>query len=126
LLLGGAIRYDHYDDFGGKTTWRATARLDATDGVALRGTIGTGLKAPSLQQQYFSAVQGATSQGQLVTVGTLPVSDTVARALGASDLMPERSRNATVGVVFGPFDGFSFTADWFRIRIRDRIALSEQ
>jgi iron complex outermembrane receptor protein len=126
LLLGGAMRYDHYDDFGGKTTWRATARLDAADGVAVRGTIGTGFKAPSLQQQYFNAVQGATSQGQLVTVGTLPVSDPVARALGASDLMPERSRNATVGVVFGPFDGFSFTADWFRIRIRDRIALSEQ
>lgn len=126
LLLGGAARYDHYDDFGGKTTWRATARLDAAEGVALRGTIGTGFKAPSLQQQYFSAVQGATSQGQLVTVGTLPVSDSVARALGAGDLKPERSRNATVGVVFGPFDGFSFTADWFHIRIRDRIALSEQ
>lgn len=126
LLLGGAVRHDHYDDFGGETTWRATARLDAADGMALRGTIGTGFKAPSLQQQYFSAVQGATSQGQLVTVGTLPVADPVARALGASDLKPERSRNTTVGVVFGPFDGFAFTADWFRIRIRDRIALSEQ
>lgn len=126
LLLGGALRYDHYDDFGGRATWRATARFDAADGVALRGTIGTGFKAPSLQQQYFSAVQGATSQGQLVTVGTLPVSDPVAQALGASPLKPERSRNMTFGVVLGPFDGFSFTADWFRIRIRDRIALSEQ
>jgi len=126
LLLGGALRYDHYGDFGGQVTWRATTRFDAADGVALRGTIGTGFKAPSLQQQYFSAVQGATSQGQLVTVGTLPVSDPVAQALGAPPLKPERSRNMTFGVVFGPFDGFSFTADWFRIRIRDRIALSEQ
>jgi iron complex outermembrane receptor protein len=126
LLLGGAARYDHYDDFGGKATWRATARFEAARGVALRGTLGTGFKAPSLQQQYFSAVQGATSAGVLVTVGTLPVADPAARALGASALKPERSRNATFGVVFGPFDGFSFTADYFHIRIRDRIALSEQ
>ncbi|WP_324260361.1 TonB-dependent receptor [Altererythrobacter sp. H2] len=126
LLLGGAVRYDHYDDFGGKATWRATARLDLAEGAAIRGTIGTGFKAPSLQQQYFSAVQGALSAGQLVTVGTLPVADPVARALGASDLKPERSRNITAGVVFGPIEGFSFTADYFHIRIRDRIALSEQ
>lgn len=126
LLLGGGARYDHYDDFGGKATWCATARFDATKGVAVRGTIGTGFKAPSLQQQYFSAVQGATSAGRLVTVGTLPVSDPVAQALGATELKAERSRNVSAGVVFGPIGGFSFTADYFHIRIKDRIALSEQ
>jgi iron complex outermembrane receptor protein len=126
LLLGGAARYDRYDDFGGRATWRLTARFEAARGVALRGTIGTGFRAPSLQQQYFSAVQGATSAGRLVTVATLPVADPVARALGAVSLKPEDARNATAGIVFGPFAGFSFTADWFRIRIRDRIALSEQ
>ena len=126
LLIGGAVRYDHYGDFGGKTTWRTTARFDLIPEIAVRGTIGTGFKAPSLQQQFFSAVQGALSAGQLVTVGTLPVSDPVARALGASALKPETSRNLTAGVVLRPFDGFSITADYFRIRIRDRIALSEQ
>ncbi|WP_082733431.1 TonB-dependent receptor plug domain-containing protein [Sphingobium sp. CCH11-B1] len=126
LLLGGAARYDHYDDFGGRVTWRATARYDLLRGLAVRGTIGTGFKAPSLQQQYFSAVAGALSAGKLVTVGTLPVSDPVARALGAVPLKAERSRNITGGVVIGPFGGFSFTADYFHIRIRDRIALSEQ
>ncbi|MGK6320760.1 TonB-dependent receptor plug domain-containing protein [Sphingomonas sp. DT-204] len=126
LLLGGALRYDHYDDFGGRTTWRATGRFDAAPGVALRATFGTGFKAPSLQQQYYSAVQGALSAGVLVNVATLPVSDPIAQALGAAPLKPERSSNATAGVVFGPFGGFTFTADYFRIRIRDRIALSEQ
>jgi iron complex outermembrane recepter protein len=126
LLLGGAVRYDDYDDFGGKTTWRATARLDPAPGLGLRASIGTGFKAPSLQQQYFSAVQGALSAGRLVTVGTLPVSDPVAKALGATPLKAERSRNYSVGMVAGPFDGFQFTADYFHIRIRDRIALSEQ
>lgn len=126
LLLGGALRYDHYDDFGGRTTWRATSRLEAAPGVAVRATLGSGFKAPSLQQQYYSAVQGALSAGVLVNVATLPVADPVARALGAAPLKSERSRNATAGVVFGPFSGFTFTADYFHIRIRDRIALSEQ
>jgi iron complex outermembrane receptor protein len=126
LLLGGAARYDRYDDFGGKATWRVTARLDPVQGVGIRATVGTGFKAPSLQQQYFSAVQGALSAGKLVTVGTLPVGDPVARALGATALKPERSRNYTVGFVLSPIAGFSFTADYFHIGIKDRIALSEQ
>lgn len=126
LLLGGAIRYDHYDDFGGKMTWRATGRLDVREGFALRATYGTGFRAPSLQQQYFSAVQGALSAGNLVSVATLPVGDPIAAALGATPLKPELSRSFTAGVVLEPFGGFSITADYFHIRIRDRIALTEQ
>lgn len=126
LLLGGALRYDRYGDFGGRLTWRATGRIDVIDGFALRGTAGTGFRAPSLQQQFFSAVQGALSGGALVTVGTLPVSDPVSRALGASPLEPEKSRNVTAGVVVTPIPRLSFSADAYHIRIRDRIALSEQ
>ena len=126
LLLTGAVRYDHYDDFGGRATWRAAARWEVRSGLALRASVGTGFRAPSLPQQYFSAVQGALSAGRLVTVATLPVSDPIARALGAAPLKPEKSRNLSAGVVVGPFDGFSLTADYFRIAIDDRIALSEQ
>lgn len=126
LLLGGAVRFDHYDDFGGKATWRATSRLDISPAIAVRGTLGTGFRAPSLQQQYFSAVQGALSAGRLVTVGTLPVSDPVAQALGATALRPEQSRSHTIGLVARPLGNLSFTADYFQIRIDDRIALSEQ
>jgi iron complex outermembrane receptor protein len=126
LFLGAAARYDRYGDFGGAATYRGAARWDVTTGLALRASAGTGFKAPSLQQQYFSAVQGATSAGQLVTVGTLPVSDSAAQALGAQPLKPERSRNFSAGVVIGPWRGFIATADYFDIRIRDRIALSEQ
>jgi len=126
LLLTAAARYDHYDDFGGRATWRGAARWELRPGVALRASVGTGFRAPSLQQQYFSAVQGALSAGRLVTVATLPVSDPVAQALGARPLKPERSRNVSAGLVVGPFDGFSLTADYFHIAIDDRIALTEQ
>lgn len=126
LLLTGALRYDHYDDFGGRATWRLGARIEPIKGMALRGGISTGFKAPSLQQQFFSAVQGATSAGVLVTVGTLPVSDPAAIALGAQPLEAERSRNFTLGLVMTPTSSLSFSGDFFRIEIDDRIALSEQ
>lgn len=126
ILLTGAVRYDDYADFGGRATWRAGVRIEPVRGFALRGTLSTGFKAPSLQQQFFSAVQGATSAGVLVTVGTLPVTDPAAIALGAQPLKPERSRNVSVGAVVTPFSGFSLSGDYFRIELRDRIALSEQ
>lgn len=126
ILLTGAVRYDHYGDFGGKATWRAGARFEPVEGFALRGTISTGFKAPSLQQQFFSAVQGATSAGVLVTVGTLPVTDPAAIALGAQPLKPERSRNISAGAIVTPFPGLSLSGDYFQIILKDRIALSEQ
>lgn len=126
LLLGLAARYDEYDDFGGEPTVRARARYELTEQLALRASIGTGFRAPSLQQQQFRLVSGALSSGgALTTVGTLPVSDPVAQLLGATALEPETSRNISMGAVFDVGD-FSFTADWFRVEIDDRIVLSEQ
>lgn len=126
LTLAFAGRYDDYDDFGDATTWKFSMRGELTDSIALRGTVSTGFRAPSLQQQHFSAVAGALSAGNLVTVGTLPVNDPVARALGASDLRPEKSDNYSAGIVLTPLPELSFSADWFHIEIDDRIALSEQ
>jgi iron complex outermembrane receptor protein len=55
---------------------------------------------------------------------TFPVTDPVAVALGAKPLRPEKSKNASVGVVFYPGGGLSVTADYYKITIRDRIVLS--
>lgn len=127
LTLGAAGRYDHYSDFGGAATWKSTARLAATDWLAFRAAASTGFRAPSMQQQYFSAVtNNLSSTGALVTVGTLPVTDPVARALGATALKPEKSKNYSAGIVLTPTRNFYFTADYFRIEIENRIALSEQ
>jgi iron complex outermembrane receptor protein len=127
LSLGAAGRFDHYSDFGGAATWKASARYALTDWLALRADTGTGFRAPSMPQQYFSAVtNNLTTTGALVTVGTLPVSDPVARALGAVPLKPEKSRNWSAGFVLTPASNLYLTVDAYEIRIRDRIALSEQ
>lgn len=49
--VGG--RYDEHDAFGGETTWRVapTYTISAT-GTQIKGSVGTGFKAPSLYQLY--------------------------------------------------------------------------
>ena len=125
LDLGLAARYENYSDFGDRTTGKASLFWRTNDWLAVRATASTGFRAPALQQQYFATVTSQLSAGQLVNVGTFSVSDPVSRALGASDLKPEKSRNISAGVVLTPLPGLSVTADVFRIEIDDRIALSE-
>ncbi|KRB44344.1 TonB-dependent siderophore receptor [Phenylobacterium sp. Root700] len=125
LDLGLAARFENYSDFGDRTTGKASLFWRTNDWLAVRATASTGFRAPALQQQHFATVTSQLSAGQLVNVGTFAVSDPVARALGASDLKPEKSRNISAGVVLTPIPRLSFTADVFRIEIDDRIALSE-
>ncbi len=48
LTLTGAVRHDEHSDFGGFTTWRTTAAYLVSDtGTKVRGSVGTGFRAPS-------------------------------------------------------------------------------
>jgi vitamin B12 transporter len=48
-----SVRYDHYDTFGGKTTFRiAPALLIRETDTKLKGSVGTGFKAPTLAELF--------------------------------------------------------------------------
>ncbi|HEX2717459.1 MAG TPA: TonB-dependent receptor, partial [Gemmatimonadaceae bacterium] len=57
-------------------------------------------------------------------VGIFPVASREARALGARPLRPETSANASAGFALTPTRGLNFTADYFWIRVDDRILLT--
>jgi iron complex outermembrane receptor protein len=48
LSLSGAVRYDHYDDFGGATNPKVAAEWGVIDGLSFRGSYGTSFTAPAL------------------------------------------------------------------------------
>ena len=56
LLLGAAVRYEDYSDFGNTTTGKLSARFDASEVFAVRGTVSTGFRAPGVQQAFYSQV----------------------------------------------------------------------
>jgi iron complex outermembrane receptor protein len=123
-----AARFEDYSDFGSEWTGKLAARYDVTDALAFRGAVSTGVKAPALQQQFFTYTStNNTLVGtsfQLIEVGTFPATSPIGRALGGQPLEPEESVNYSVGLVFqrGPFE---LTIDAYRIEIDNRIVLSE-
>ena len=60
----------------------------------------------------------------LVNNGTIPSTSRVARLRGGEPLQPEHSVNFTAGVVIDA-EAFSLTADYFRVRLSDRLALTQ-
>lgn len=125
LTLQLAGRYEHFSDFGDTINGKAAARFEVIDGVALRGSVSTGFRAPSLAQQSFATTSTNNVGGVLIEIGTFPVTSPVAIALGAQPLEPEKSINLGAGVTFTPVSGLSITADYYNIQINDRITLTE-
>lgn len=125
LTLQLAGRYEHFSDFGDTVNGKAAARFEVIDGVALRGSVSTGFRAPSLAQQSFATTSTNNVGGVLIEIGTFPVTSPVAIALGAQPLEPEKSVNLGAGVTFTPVTGLSITADYYNIQINDRITLTE-
>ena len=126
FLLGGAMRYEHYSDFGSTTTGKLSMRWDATDHFALRGTLSTGFRAPGVQQLFYS--QRSTnidpSTGQLADTLTARQNSAVTRAFGIEPLKQEKSRSLSLGLNWRPTDNFSLSVDAYRIDIDNRIIFS--
>ncbi|WP_082559613.1 MULTISPECIES: TonB-dependent receptor [unclassified Lysobacter] len=125
VLLGGAVRFEDYSDFGNTTTGKLSARFNATERFAVRGTLSTGFRAPGVQQQFYNQVStNLNPDGTLTDTLTARQDSAVTRALGVAPLKEETSRSGSVGMVFKPNERFSLTADLFRIDIDDRIIFS--
>jgi len=120
-----AGRYEHYSDFGSTWNGKFAARWEPIHGYAIRGSISNGFRAPSLHQQFFSTTSTNFINGVAVDIATLPVSSPAARALGAKDLKPEKSTNISFGATANPLRGLTLTADIYKIKINDRIVLTE-
>lgn len=125
LLVGGAVRYENYTDFGSQTTGKVTARFAPVPQFAVRGGYSTGFRAPSLQQSWFTATSTNFINGVPFEIRTFPVSSRPAQLLGAKPLTPEKSKNLSGGITAQPVPALSITADYYQIDIADRVVLSE-
>ena len=125
LSLGLAGRFEDFSDFGSTSNWKLSSRYAFSDAVALRATASTGFRAPSLQQQYFSATSTNFIGGVPFDIATFRVNDPAAIALGAEPLKAEESTNLSLGLVLQPLDALYITIDAYRIEVDDRITLSE-
>ena len=125
LLLGGAIRYEDFDDFGSTTNGKITFRYALTDSFAARATASTGFRAPTPGQSNIANISTvAGDDGILVQRGTISPTNPVAISKGGKPLKEEESTNFSVGFVWDITDNLNVTADYFQIELEDRITQS--
>jgi len=124
-----AVRHDKYQGVGSTTNPKIGAMFQPMPELKLRGSPGTGFRAPSLSDLYRPTIVSATA--------TLP--DPVCMAendndlsycadnyethrFSNPDLKPERSRQFSLGVVAQPSKNWSFSVDYWAIRKSNLIS----
>jgi iron complex outermembrane receptor protein len=120
LYLQAAIRYEDYSDFGDETVGKIAGRLRLNDQIALRGSFGTGFRAPTPGQQGTTNVSTRLPNGFPVATGLFPASGEVSTALGATPLAAETSTSWTLGLT-ADIDELTLTIDFYSIEIDDRF-----
>lgn len=130
--IGAAIRAEHYDDGSGSPIGlKLNSRYEVSRALAIRGTVGTGFRAPSLTQIGYAQTDGRTSSFFNAATGQTELRPTVAKLvtanstvgqlLGAKPLKAEKTWNAGLGLVFTPAPSLSITLDGYYIRIKNRV-----
>ena len=127
FLISPAVRFENYSDFGSTINGKVATKLDFSVQFALRGSVSTGFRAPSMQQLYFNNVstQFVTDPvARGVQVGTFRNDSEIAKDVGIPDLEEETSVAGSFGFVYQPIPSFTLTTDFYLIDIEDRIIIS--
>ena len=138
-LLGIALRGEDFDDFGQTFNYKVATNIGVSDFLQdagmvandqmilkFRGSYSTGFRAPTPGQQntFNVTTEFNFEKDDLVNNGTIPSTNRAAALVGGKALEPETSTNFTSGFTFEVRD-INLTVDLFDIRMKDRLALSQ-
>ncbi|RLA34305.1 MAG: TonB-dependent receptor [Gammaproteobacteria bacterium] len=124
FMASVAGRYEDFSDFGSNFSWRLAARLQATEVLTLRGSAGTGFRAPTPGQISSIKVSTGAFQSGPITRGLFPPQDPASQIFGAVPLRDETSTQFTLGLALQPSDAFTMTLDYYFIALDNRIWVS--
>ena len=132
-----SARYDKYSDFGNTFNPKAALRWKVSPSLLLRGSVGTGFRAPTLPD-LFQPLQKGNTNGVFddplydSAVGCATTFD--GRYCGAQlnkksggnpNVQPEKSDQFSVGMVFDPAKDVSVTVDYFSITQKGLIGITD-
>ncbi len=144
LNFDTAVRADRYSDFGGTVNPKASFRYQPAKTLMFRGSASTGFRAPTLFDRYGYRLPGATAlttakwDDPKLCPGTPGLAGTGKAIAGANpllvcnttlpiqqgsnpDVLPEKSRNLTLGMVVEPIRNMIVSLDYFNIYVKDSI-----
>lgn len=124
-LVSAAARLEHYSDFGTALSGKLATRYKISDVFNVRGAVSNGFRAPSLHQQYFSALStDILPDNTLGQSGFFTNQSNVAKALGIPKLKQETSVNYSLGFTAQAARNFSISVDGYLTDIKNRIVLT--
>ncbi len=153
LEVSAAVRSTDYDFASSETTWRGSFLWRPVSQLSFRGSVSTGLRAPSIGELFTTEeaidevfddpcaedrlspdpdVQaGCTVFGALNTFQ--PNEQLRIIALGNQNLRPEESDNVTLGLTYAPSWGedaswaqsLVFEVNWYQIELTDAIRVRD-
>ncbi|MEQ1875804.1 MAG: TonB-dependent receptor [Bdellovibrionia bacterium] len=134
LELQVAGRYDRYSDFGSTTNPKLAAIYRPIPSVMVRGSAGTGFKAPLMQDLYAATGDGFPTFTDVVaceaeqaaggsTPSCLPQQYHVVSG-GNTGLKEERTFSYNFGAAYEPSSAFAIGADYFVTRQTNVVGIS--
>ena len=124
-----ALRHDRYQAVGGATSPKLGLRYQPSSELLFRGSVGSGFRAPSMNDLYRPTVYSTTA--------TLPdpvyckendndlsvcADNWDTRRYSNANLKPERSRQYTLGVIYEPNRQWTFGLDFWNIKRSNLIS----
>jgi iron complex outermembrane receptor protein len=127
LTLNAAGRYVDYSTSGGVEPWKIGLVYEPVDGLRVRASRSTDIRAANLGELFQGSSQGtSTVQDPFNNNGTTNV---ITGAIGNPNLVPESANTSTVGVVVTPdslfggvLSGLEFSVDYYQININKAIS----
>ncbi|MBB4841909.1 iron complex outermembrane receptor protein [Paucibacter oligotrophus] len=140
LELNAALRGDNFEGSGSSVTGKLSFRFTPFRSLLLRGGVGTGYRAPTLNQLYAPrALAGSTDDGYKCTADLQKLATELGAKCrpdglqydvfdgGNADLKPEKSRQATLGFRIEPSSSVTLGADYWWVGIEDTFgSLTQQ
>ena len=125
-----ALRTDHYSVIGNTTNPKIAFRYQPTNWLLFRGSANKGFLAPSFTQLYSGRLFQQLPNGIIDPVGCPthpgnPAYCAIERqnyfSGGNPNLVPETSKQGTLGVIVEPLKGYSVSLDWWAINTQNAI-----
>lgn len=133
LELQLAGRYDHYSDFGDTVNPKAAVLYHVSPILLVRSSVGTGFKAPLMQDLYASPTSGyptfiddVACKNEIKAGGKTPScapQQYPVTSSGNRALKEERSLSYNMGAVLEPSRNFNFGTDFFVTRVNNVVGI---
>ena len=118
LTLNLAGRYTKYSTSGSVTTWKVGLDYHVNDWLRFRGTVSSDIRAPSLFELFQPLTLGF---GGVYDIHTQQQGNVSQYAGGNPNLVPEKARTYTAGVVLNPIPGLTASVDYYSVKMNNAI-----